>query len=215
MNSEDTPLLSTRVPPIAKPSLTADDLFFSRTVEDDVVTLGVKKLCLSVSVTSLCCLCSFFLLMMDYLFPAEFHGGFVRVILFAPMWVGTIMGIVAAFTITYTVYKNAVLISRERRLYMRENLDSSESSKLYIDYDSLPLMRKLLCWNILIFIALWLILASQVMFAFWFVYGAIGLWNALIPAFIVAAIGLIYIFVVNVMSLRSAVFVVIGFFQMV
>jgi hypothetical protein len=143
------------------------------------------------------------------LHEGHYTGG---VEMFIPMWVGTAVGMFGCIAVSRHVVLHATLISTERRQYLlRRGVDGS----LFVDYDSLPLMRRLLCWIAGLFVTLLLVLISQSLFAVWFLHNTVDLWHALIPALILTGGYLVYLLIMNVVSLTCFSLVALTVVQMV
>ena len=188
-----------------------DTLCCGKIVDDDVVSLGIKQLCVCFSCMMGLWLVSFVLIMLEILQHKAFTKE--RITLFIPMWAGSIIGILSIVVISVRVCRNATLISKERRLYMRQQ--GTETSSLFIDYDSLPLMRRLFCWNISLCITFLLLLIAQVLFSLWFIYDLIGLWHALIPVVILLCAYLCYLYSMAFMSVTGCWFSTFAALQLV
>ncbi|KAJ1439652.1 hypothetical protein B484DRAFT_443882, partial [Ochromonadaceae sp. CCMP2298] len=187
---------------------------FSRLVspdtEDDSVSLGVKKVGLALTVVVSLWLLSFLLVMVqiiehETIGPRDFA-------LFAPMWVGSLLGLVTVVMVSVNVCKSSTLVSRERRLFMRAQ--GTERQSEFIDYESLPLMRRLLCWNLALALSFLLILITQVLFSLWFISAAIGVWHALVPVLLLASLCLLYLCLMDVLSAMSCGVVVLVLLQL-
>ena len=82
-------------------------------------------------------------------------------------------------------------------------VQGTESDKQFIDYDSLPLMRQLFCWNFSFCLSFVLLLIAQVLFYMWFIHSQIGMWHAIFPVSILCIGFLTYLYVVNAVSLSE------------
>lgn len=168
-------------------------------VLDDAVSIGVKRL----SATFIFCVILWLISYIMVLLQVIDKGHFVSytAFLFIPMWIGSIGGLVLIVFILRNVCKNgATLVSRERRLFMRaQGLELEQ----FIDFESLPLMRRLFFWSSVLATFLILTLTTQIFLYMWVVAGVIGIWHAAIPVLIEFAIIQIYFILVKTLSLAS------------
>ena len=188
-----------------------DSVVVGRSSEDDVVSLGLKRLCVAFSVVIIFWLISFIFIMMTVLFKWSITTW--DLVLFLPMWIGTCTGIASTIYVSRHVCNNTTIVSPERRNYMRQQ--GTDECALFVDCDSLPLMRRLLCWNIGLCLAFMLVLVAQVLFSLWAIYGIIGLWHALIPVCLLIVGYLLYLFSMRVVSLSTCGFVALAVGQLV
>lgn len=188
----------------------ADD-YVGRTIDDDVVTLGLKRLCFAFGVTIGLWLVSFIVVMIEI--SVKGHTSPRDLAMFVPMWLGTAVGISSTILVSRHICLNANLVTKEERLKLRE--EGRERDALFVDYDSLALLRRLLCWNVGLFMSFLLVFISQILFSLWYIFGFIGLWHALIPSILLAAGYLTYIYLMNVVSLMCCGFVTFAVEQMV
>lgn len=214
--SEKSPLLNSTQTPAAPPAWfqfchSVDTICFGKVTEDDVVSLAVKQLCVWFSLTMVLWLVSFVLVMLEIIdhdwFPRE------KVLLFVPMWVGSSVGLLSVIAVSIRVCRNATLISSERRLYMRRQ--GTETASLFIDYDSLPLMRRLFCWNLTLSATFIMLIIAQALFSIWFLYDKVELWHALVPVILLVCSYLGYLYIMAFMSLSSCAFGTLAVFQLV
>ena len=91
----------------------------------------------------------------------------------------------------------------------------TETASLFIDYDSLPLMRRLFCWNLTLGITFIMLIIAQALFSVWFLYDEVELWHALVPVILLMCAYLGYLYVMAFMSLNSCAFGTLAVFQMV
>lgn len=188
-----------------------DTLCFGKSPEDDVVSLGVKQLCTWFSVTIFFWVVSFVLIMMEIIVHQEIVKDNIE--LFVPMWFGSTIGLTGVVAVSVRVCRNATLVSKERRMHMRRQ--GTESASLFIDYDSLPLMRRLFCWNLTFGITFIMLIIAQVLFSLWYVYDEIELWHALVPIVLLLCWYLGYLYLMAFMSLTSCGFGSLAVAQMV
>ena len=73
----------------------------------------------------------------------------------------------------------------------------------YIDYDSLPLLRRLFCWGIVSALFAAMAVVTQVLFYLWLVVNAIGMWNALLPIAIMFVLLLCYMWAMSTISVGT------------
>lgn len=166
---------------------------------DDAVSIGVKRLC----TTFIFCVVLWLISYIMVLLQVIDQGHFVRftAFLFIPMWIGSIGGLALIVFILRSVCKNgATLVSRERRLFM---LAQGLELEQFIDFESLPLMRRLFFWSSVLATFLILTLTTQIFLYMWVVAGVIGIWHAAIPVLIEFAIIQIYFILVKTLSLAS------------
>lgn len=179
--------------------------------QDDVVSLGVKQLSFTFCITICFWLVTYVAIMVHIGMKEPVYSE--DFLMFGPMWLGTLIGLVGTVFVSHSVCMNATLVSADHRQYMREQ--GLEQDAKFVDYDSLPLMRRLLCWNVGLFVSFLLVLVSQILFSLWFIYGLIGLWHALIPMLILTTGYLIYLYVMNVVSVVCCVIVTLAVVEMV
>jgi hypothetical protein len=98
-------------------------------------------------------------------------------------------------------------------MFMR--LQGTESDLQFIDYDSLPLMRRLFFLNIITCISYILTLTAQILFYLWLIPGTIGVWHALLPVCLLVSFYLIYMYVMKVFSFPACVAVSLLVLQLV
>ena len=187
------------------------DTFAGKVPQDDVVSLGVKQLSFTFCVTISLWLLTFIAIMINVGLNEPVFSE--DLLMFGPMWLGTLIGLIGTALVSQRVCMNATLVSPDHREYMREQ--GLEQDAKFVDYDSLPLMRRLLCWNIGLFVSFLLVLISQILFSLWFIYGVIGLWHALIPVLILTAGYLVYLYLMNVVSVICCAVVTVAVAQMV
>lgn len=150
--------------------------------EDDIVTLGVKRFFLVLSICFLLWLISFDLIMAQIIYFSNILD--LIFLFFIPMWIGSVLGICYSIQISYDVCRNSTLISKERRQFMKE--EGLDNDLNFIDYESLPIMRQLFCWNTTLFLSFLLAFISQILFYFWFIGSSIkSLWYVLLPDYII------------------------------
>lgn len=169
-----------------------------RDPEDDAVTLGVKLLWSYTSTCLILWLVSFILIVLqitydDSLFPLNF-------ILFIPMWCGSLLGMISAIGLCRYVCGNATLVSRERRIFIRSQNILNDVD--LIEYESMPLMRRLFCLNAVAGVTSLLTLIAQVLFYLWFSIHVINVWRALIPLGVLLAVALAYMYLVKFVTWR-------------
>lgn len=85
----------------------------------------------------------------------------------------------------------------------------------YIDFESLPLMRRLFFWSTVLATFLLLTLSTQVFLYLWIVAGVIGMWHAVIPLLIIFTVLFIYLILVKTMSLSACCCFALSFLGMV
>lgn len=168
--------------------------------DDDVISLSTKRLVyLTILVISLWTV-SYILVMLQII---EEHGEPGRRLspadwpLFLPMWAGSLIGLVVASYISHKACHNVTLASRERRLMAC--LPSAPPR--HIDFDSLPLMRRLIAWVIALVSALLTALLAQVLYYVWFVQALLGVWHAALPALLLLTAHMLYMYCMSMFSL--------------
>lgn len=97
----------------------------------------------------------------------------------------------------------STLVPRERRLFMRAQ--GTDAAHQYIDFDSLPLMRRLLWWNLVLGVSFLFAIVAQTLFYLWFVHAIMGLWEALIPVSILGALYLAYLYIIEAFSMTASI----------
>lgn len=163
--------------------------------DTDAVTKSMISLSKSFRLTILLYLLSYILIMINLITRKNYVNEIL--ILFIPMFLGSIIGIYSIIQIIKTLCNpNMILISRERRIYMNSQLQYDE----YIEYDSLPLMRLILFWCIIIGTFLSFAFITQVLFYFWLITGHLGMLHACIPLIIIFVIILSYLYLTLTLS---------------
>jgi hypothetical protein len=167
--------------------------------DDDAVTVGLKSLGGGFIISVLMWTASYVLVM----FQVVNDGHLIPLtsLLFIPMWAGSLYGIYTVVTAVRFMCKNgAVLVTNEQRLFMRARGISSRS---YMNFESLPLMRRLLFWSSLFAIFMILALTTQVLFYLWLIEGVIGMWHALAPVITITILLMSYLFLVRTLSIPT------------
>lgn len=167
--------------------------WFLKQVEDDVVTLGVKALSGMLSLCILLWLLSFVLVMIQIIEHDLYFS--INALLFLPMWLGTSIAITTTFYVSTNVCRNATLVTRERRSFMRAF--NVQSDLEYIDYESLPLCRKLFFVAITVGVSSTVALFAQILFYLWFAGVIKDVWNALIPVVTILVLYQIYMYLMK------------------
>ena len=170
-------------------------MFTPASVDDDLVSVSTKDFCVYFTISICFWLFSFVLISMQ-IFE---HGHFIspNVLLFLPMWFGSLGGIVSAVLIVYRI-GNTMIVSRERRLLMRAQ--GYEYGGRMIEQESLPLLRMLIGWSAIAVVSFLLAFISQVLFYLWFIQRGIGIWHALVPTCIMIVIYLAFVYTVEFFS---------------
>lgn len=168
-------------------------------------------MCAMLSLSVLLWLVSFVLVMIqiiehDLYFP-------INALLFLPMWIGTLIAITTTCYVSTNVCRNATLMTRERRNYMR--LFRIESDLEYIDYESLPLCRKLFCLSITIGVSTAVIFIAQILFYLWFAGVIQDVWNALSPIMTLLVLYQIYMYLMKFFTLQSCLLFTLLLIQLV
>jgi hypothetical protein len=152
-----------------------DILPAQRQYNDDAVSLSIKGLCKVITNCTLLWLFAYVMIMMQNITD----GHFPLLLFFIPMWIGTLYGFVSITIIVKKLFRNgSTLIREDRRLFMESEGISTEE---YIDFSSLPLLRKLLFWCFISSISLILIFISQILLYVWFTTDIIGFWYSILP----------------------------------
>lgn len=184
--------------------------FLGTNIEDDAVSLGVRKFGLTISISLLLWLLSYILVMIQILDKGKFSRSDFA--LFIPMWLGSALGLGLVVYISIYVCKSATLVSRERRLFMRAQ--GVESARDFVDYDSLPLMRRLFCWNVVMMLSFFLAFITQILYYLWFVERLIGIWHVLVPLSFLIFGYLIYLYVMAIFSIKACLIFTFGVVQL-
>ena len=90
-----------------------------------------------------------------------------------------------------------------------------ENEKQFIDYESLPLMRQLFCWTFSCCCCFCLVLIAQILFYLWFVHSIIGMFHAIIPVSVLGVLLLLYLYIVDVVSISESFCISLLSFQLV
>lgn len=172
-----------------------------RSKEDDAVSIGIKQLARFITISSLLWELSFVIIMFEVIYYKSFS--FRDWPMFLPMWLGSIFGILVCFSISWQLCQNAKLVTRERRLYI--NAQGINDSGFYVDYESLPLLRRLFCWNIIVGIGFLFVLFGQIFFYRWFNHPSYSFVEAIGPIIILVIIFAFYMISVNVFTRNSCI----------
>jgi hypothetical protein len=194
--------------------------FYKKTVlqqdmEDDGVTLGIKRFTLLNCVTLFCWMISFVLIMTQIMDQERFSP--YNWILFIPMWIGTFLGFIGGIAVALKVCRNAVLVSRERRLFLsfkkadfeesvRSTVSDNETpvgirnKKNYVEFQSLPLMRRFFCWSLVLSVTYFILFAGQILYYLWFI-NMIRIWDSIFFIAFIVIIYLFYMYSVKIFSL--------------
>ena len=211
-----------------------------RTINDDLITLETKKLYFIITITILLWLLSFILIIYYIINKIKINNNYYYVYLFIPMWLGTIISIIKIITMIYSICSNPTLIPRERstRLlniikYQNNNnntavnkndndYDDNDEENMeelrYIDYDSLPLMRRLFCSSFLLLLSLILIIITQILFSLWYLFynnHIINIYHTFIPIIILFCLFLLYSSLIKAASLQTCIVFTVLFIQLV
>lgn len=163
---------------------------------DDAVTLGIRVLCSRWALTICLWMISYVLVMVEVM-----CGGVLTIIIFLPMWIGSVFAIISVIVVLSSTCSNTRLVSLEQRLFLRSRGDINDTD--YIDYDSLPLLRRLFCWGIVSALFAAMAVVTQVLFYLWLVVNAIGMWNALLPIAIMFVLLLCYMWAMSTISVGT------------
>lgn len=165
--------------------------------EDDLVTISVKKFNLLIILSFICWLISFAMIMCQIISNETLFSE--NWFCFLPMWLGSFLGLYGVVQVFFTVCRPSSLISRERKLYLMEHFPQQYEERNYIEHQSLPLMRRLFCWSIVLAIAYSLILIAQVCYYFWFIH-MISLWDSMISLIFILTIFMVYMYLVHIFN---------------
>eukprot|EP01038_Epipyxis_sp_PR26KG_P015845 gene15845-21467_t len=197
--SQNPLLINDRISTMQKIRQNIGEIFLKHDIEDDAVSLSVKYFVLWFSFCLILWLISFVAVMIQIMDKGNLTKE--NAALFIPMWVGSVLGILSSVRISLKVCNNATLVSRERRLFMRAH--GTEDGQQFIDYDSLPLMRRLFFWTIVLSISFLFALFAQILYYLWFIHKVIGIWHAIVPISFLIIVYLFYMYIVEVFSLIS------------
>ena len=178
--------------------------------EDDAVSIAVKHFLVLITLSILMWLLSYIFIMLQIINHDHFSAQ--NWPLFIPFWCGSLLGIFTALFISCKVCTNSNLVNREERLFLRSQ--GLEQEFNFIDYDSLPLMRRLLFWCVVSGLSFTLALVAQLLYYFWFI-GLMKMWHALIPIAILLSVYTLYMYVVNIFSLLSCFILTLLFAEVV
>jgi hypothetical protein len=81
----------------------------------------------------------------------------------------------------------------------------------YINFESLPLMRRLFFWSFVLATFLLMAFTTQICFYLWLIAGLIGMWHAFIPVLLVFLILQLYLVLVKTLSLSTCCCFVLSF----
>ena len=113
----------------------------------------------------------------------------------------SVFAIISVIVVLSSTCSNTRLVSLEQRLFLRSRGDINDTD--YIDYDSLPLLRRLFCWGIVSALFAAMAVVTQVLFYLWLVVNAIGMWNALLPIAIMFVLLLCYMWAMSTISVGT------------
>ena len=169
-----------------------------RTIHDDAVSINTKNLSISLTITIGLWLMSYVLIQLhiidnDHMLP------FIAW-LFIPQIIGSIIGILSILFILHNICQSLTLQTEERRQYLENNNNNDVNNM--IDYQSLPLLRQILLWSLILFVFFVCILLTQVLM-YLFIVRSIGLWEAMSPVLIITFLLLSYLFVIDTLSISS------------
>ena len=99
-------------------------------------------------------------------------------------------------------------------MYTRAREQSSNEAR-YIDYESLPMLRRLFFWGGITVLFAVMATITQVLLFLWLVVGAIGMWSALCPVIIMIILLLCYMFVIKTISIETCLLCSLLFLDMV
>ena len=207
-----------------------------RTINDDLITLETKKLYFIITITILLWLLSFLLIIYNIINKIKVNNNYYNVYLFIPMWLGTIISIIKIITMIYSICSNPTLIPRERSTRLlnimkykdnnnnainnndNDNYEENMEELRYIDYDSLPLMRRLFCSSFLLLLSLILIMITQILFSLWYLFyndHIINIYHTFIPIIILFSLFLLYSSLIKAASLQTCIVFTVLFIQLV
>ena len=207
-----------------------------RTINDDLITLETKKLYFIITITILLWLLSFLLIIYNIINKIKVYNNYYNVYLFIPMWLGTIISIIKIITMIYSICSNPTLIPRERSTRLlnimkykdynntainnndNDNYEENMEELRYIDYDSLPLMRRLFCSSFLLLLSLILIMITQILFSLWYLFyndHIINIYHTFIPIIILFSLFLLYSSLIKAASLQTCIVFTVLFIQLV
>jgi hypothetical protein len=164
---------------------------------DDAVSVAVKRFTLMLCITIILWIISFDLVMMQIIFRENFSS--TNWAIFIPMWVGTCLGFVGAIRVSLNVCSSATLITRDRKVLLVHQ-QHRLTDRNYVDHQSLPLMRRLFCWSIVLSISFFIILTAQILFYLWFAK-VFSIWDSIFSIGGILFVYLLYMYVVNIFSM--------------
>ena len=168
--------------------------------DDDAVSVAVKRIGRTFSICFVLWSVSYALTF----FIAAVDGNVSPVVwalLFSPMWVGSVYGIISISRVIWTVCrKGTALVTREAHLIKKAIGENPEN---HMTYDSLPLMRRMLFWSSVLAAFILVSFCSQLCYFIWLVAGVIELWRALAPVLALLTLLLVYMFLVRTISIPT------------
>ncbi len=168
-----------------------------RNPDDDLVTVSVKKFNLFILGSLVCWLISFAMIMTQIITSyTAFSGNWLC---FIPMWIGSFVGLFGVFRVFLTVCRPSSLITRERKLYLQKYYPQQFQERNYIEQQSLPLMRRLFCWSIVLAITYFLLLIAQICYYFWFIK-VLSIWDSVISLTLILSTFMIYMYTVHIFN---------------
>jgi hypothetical protein len=133
------------------------DGFHSRS--DDAVMFATKQLVDCWTITICLWLASFILTMINFISNGYIFQSIS--LLFLPMWIGSFYGIISLILLTKNLCSVSRLVTEEQLEYLE--MQGQDSSRDYIEYESLPLLRYFFFYTVVSGLALLLVCISQVL----------------------------------------------------
>ena len=129
-------------------------------LDDDAVSVALKKFTKRISWMISLWLMSYVIVMLQVIDK----GHFVRwtVVLFIPMWSGSLIGILAVLSVLMLFCFGEKKIVTRDEFHALKSTTSKPISDSYVNFDSLPLLRRLLFWSCTVIVFVSMITISQV-----------------------------------------------------
>jgi hypothetical protein len=174
-------------------------------LQDDVISISTKKFIFIIIFIMIFWIWSYILVILELI--SEYNNTMHRFthhdyLLFLPMWIGSILGIIFIMLISYGMCYQVSLISRDRRISLNT---AANHSTQYIEYESLPLMRRLLAWIASTFITLILCFISQILFYLWYIHDIWTVYYAVMPIMFLSVVYMIYMYIMEIFDLWACI----------
>jgi hypothetical protein len=180
---------------------------------DDSISLGVKRLSNVITICLGLWLFSYIIIMIQVIDNGRRIP--FTLLMFLPMWIGSIFGLISAILILRQICSKGLnLVTKERRLFMKVQINPEPDDEV-TDYESLPLMRYFFLWASVFAVFILLASSTQFLFFLWYSFDIIGMWHAFIPLLVISSILIVYVYIVDTLSIWNCGLVLLLFIQVV